>query len=64
VQIAGKSGVMRDIPSNVTYGISFPHPFKVIAVGGCPAVPIAEWHRQTIVLRKMLQDFREKKQVS
>lgn len=40
VKIAAQSGVMTDIPSGVSYG-------------GCPAVPIKEWHRQSVALSKL-----------
>ena len=39
VRIAGKSGVVRNVADGE-------------AVGGFPAVPIREWHRQTIAARK------------
>lgn len=42
VQIAGKSGVISDI--NI----------KGQIVGGYPSQPIRDWHKQTILLRKML----------
>lgn len=38
-QIAAQSGVMRDVPA---YGV----------VGGSPAVPIKQWHRQQIFLQR------------
>jgi UDP-3-O-[3-hydroxymyristoyl] glucosamine N-acyltransferase len=40
VRIAGKSGVMRDIADGES-------------VGGYPAVPIRQWHRQTISMAKL-----------
>lgn len=40
VQIAAKSGVMQDIPDNSV-------------VGGIPAMPIVQWHRQSVMLGKM-----------
>ena len=43
VQIAAKSGVMSDIETE-----------KQI-VGGFPSQPIRDWHKQTILLRKMLK---------
>jgi UDP-3-O-[3-hydroxymyristoyl] glucosamine N-acyltransferase len=39
-RIAGKSGVMRDVESGV-------------AVGGYPAVPLRQWHRQTAGLLRL-----------
>ncbi len=39
-QIAGKAGVMRDIPDGG-------------AVGGSPAVPLKDWHRQTVALARI-----------
>ena len=41
-RIAGKSGVARDVEPGQ-------------AVGGYPAVPIRQWHRQTSALTKMSQ---------
>ena len=38
--VAGQSGVIRDVP-----------PGEV--VGGCPSVPIKQWHRQTLALQKL-----------
>lgn len=44
VQIAGKSGVISDIKEEGQI------------VGGYPSQPIRDWHKQTILLRKMLKD--------
>ncbi len=41
VQIAGQGGVIQDIK-------------KPGIMGGTPAVPIKEWHKQTIILRKLI----------
>lgn len=38
-QVAGKSGVTKNIPKGAKYG-------------GYPAVPIKDWHRQAIILKK------------
>lgn len=40
VQIAAQSGIMRDIADGMT-------------VGGSPAVPAAQWHRQSVALQKL-----------
>jgi len=40
VKLAAKSGVMGDIPPGAAYG-------------GSPAVPVKDWHRQTIALAKL-----------
>jgi len=40
--IAGKSGVMTDLEGGGSYG-------------GCPAVPARQWHKQTLVLRRLAQ---------
>ena len=42
VQIAGQGGVIQDIKEP---GI----------MGGTPAVPIREWHRQTIMMKKLIR---------
>ncbi len=39
-KIAARSGVMTDVPAGATYG-------------GAPAMPIVEWHRQTIAIKKI-----------
>ena len=39
-RIAARGGVMRDVPPNAS-------------VAGAPAVPVREWHRQTLALKKM-----------
>ena len=39
-KIAAQAGVMTDIPAGATYG-------------GSPAVPILDWHRQTIAITKL-----------
>lgn len=39
-RVAAQAGVMRDVPSGQ-------------AVGGAPAVPMRQWHRQTVALRKL-----------
>ena len=44
VQIAGKSGVISNIKD------------EKLIVGGYPSQPIRDWHKQTILLRKMLND--------
>jgi UDP-3-O-[3-hydroxymyristoyl] glucosamine N-acyltransferase len=41
-RIAGKSGVMRDVEPGTT-------------VGGFPAVPIRQWHRQTVAVDRLLR---------
>ena len=41
-RIAGKSGVMRDVGAKES-------------VAGVPAVPVREWHRQTLALEKLTQ---------
>jgi UDP-3-O-[3-hydroxymyristoyl] glucosamine N-acyltransferase len=41
VQVAAQSGVMRDVEA------------KAI-VGGSPALPIKQWHRQTLLLKKLM----------
>lgn len=41
-KIAAKSGVMGDIPNGASYG-------------GSPAVPVVDWHRQTIALSRLIK---------
>lgn len=43
VKIAAQSGLMRSVEAGQT-------------VGGSPAVPVNEWHRQTIMLSKLVRD--------
>ena len=43
VQVAGKAGIVRDVADNES-------------VGGFPAVPIRDWHRQAAVLNKIIKD--------
>lgn len=45
VKIAAKSGVMGDIPAGASYG-------------GTPAVPVVDWHRQTIALSRLIKTKR------
>ena len=40
VKVAGQSGVTKDVPPGVT-------------LGGTPAMPIRDWHRQTILLSRL-----------
>ena len=42
VQIAGQGGVIQDIK-------------EPLIMGGTPAVPIRDWHKQSIVLRKLIK---------
>lgn len=44
-KIAAKSGVMSDIPVGTSYG-------------GFPAVPVVDWHRQTIALSRLIKPKR------
>lgn len=44
-KIAAKSGVMDDIPPGASYG-------------GYPAVPVVDWHRQTIALSRLIKPKR------
>jgi UDP-3-O-[3-hydroxymyristoyl] glucosamine N-acyltransferase len=41
-RIAGSSGVMRDVPEGEAWG-------------GCPAVPIRQWHRQSTALGRLVK---------
>lgn len=45
-RIAAKSGVMRDIPEGATYA-------------GFPAVPVRDWHRQTVALTGLIKGRRK-----
>jgi UDP-3-O-[3-hydroxymyristoyl] glucosamine N-acyltransferase len=42
VQVAAKSGVINDLKPQTT-------------VGGYPAVPVKQWHRQTVAVKKLVQ---------
>lgn len=44
-KVAAKSGVMGDIPAGTSYG-------------GIPAVPVVDWHRQTIALNRLIKTKR------
>ncbi|MDC0344723.1 UDP-3-O-(3-hydroxymyristoyl)glucosamine N-acyltransferase [Alphaproteobacteria bacterium] len=48
VQIAAQSGIVKSIPDGQ-------------AVGGSPAVPIKDWHRQNVALAKMTRHHLKKK---
>lgn len=45
-RIAAKSGVMRDIPEGGTFA-------------GIPAVPVRDWHRQTVALTRLIRGKRK-----
>ena len=47
VKIAAKSGVMKDIKDGMI-------------IGGVPSVPIKDWHRQTIILKKLIEKKNDK----
>ena len=44
-KLAAKSGVMTDIPPGASYG-------------GTPAMPVVDWHRQTIALTRLTKPKR------
>lgn len=44
-KIAAKSGVMNDIPPGASFG-------------GTPAMPVVDWHRQTIALQRLIKPKR------
>lgn len=44
-KIAAKAGVMNDIPPGSSYG-------------GTPAIPVVDWHRQTIALQRLIKPKR------
>lgn len=44
-KIAAKSGIIGDVPAGASYG-------------GYPAVPVQEWHRQTIALSRLVKSKR------
>lgn len=46
VQIAAQSGVMRDVPAGQR-------------IGGSPALPVREWHRQTVAISKLAAKGKE-----
>ncbi len=46
-QIAAKSGVIKDVPA-------------ATVVGGYPAQPVKDWHRQSIVLARLVKERRQK----
>ena len=46
VMIAAQGGVMQDIPDNAV-------------VGGSPTIPIKDWHRQSVILKKMIKKSKE-----
>lgn len=45
VRIAAQSGVMHDIPTGASYG-------------GAPAIPVLEWHRQTVAIARLTKPKR------
>lgn len=44
-KIAAKSGVIHDVPAGSSYG-------------GYPAIPVVDWHRQTVVLSRLIKPKR------
>lgn len=47
VQVAAQSGVMHDVPAGVK-------------MGGSPALPVLQWHRQTAALARLIQRKKER----
>lgn len=48
VKVAAQSGVMRDVADHEK-------------VAGSPAVPVTQWHRQTVILERLYQEKKSKK---
>jgi UDP-3-O-[3-hydroxymyristoyl] glucosamine N-acyltransferase len=46
VRLAAKSGVMNDLPNGASYG-------------GYPAIPIKDWHRQTVAVSRLIKHKKE-----
>lgn len=46
VRLAAKAGVMNDLPNGASYG-------------GYPAIPIKDWHRQTVAVSRLIKHKKE-----
>lgn len=46
VRLAARSGVMSDLPSGLAYG-------------GFPAIPVKDWHRQTVAVSRLIKHKKE-----